>query len=353
MNLKVMPKSALAGWVELLREQHRVIGPKESGDHHVFGEIDSASELDLAYASTILPPKKALLPQQEKLFSFQDNGRSLDLHLDDRPTVILGIHTCDLRAVMLLDQALSKGIADQHYWARRRPMTFVSIECLKPCSENSFCRDMGTFTVPEEFDLHLTDLGEQYAVQVGSEKGETLLAGLNALRPAVDADYQRFGEVMGAKWPRFPYRLEADMSELPSLLAVGYRSALWDQIGERCLACGSCTMVCPTCYCFDVHDEVDFSLTSGVRLRVWDSCQLSDFAEVAGGHDFRAQQAARLRHRLSHKFRYQVEMMGQASCVGCGRCSDACIAGINLVDVLNNLRRKCLAITSRRREVAL
>ncbi len=353
MNLQVMPKDALVEWVELLRVQYRVVGPKRKADHHVFGDIQSAAELDLSYSSTILPPKKMLLPQREDLFAFQDNGRRLEPIWENRQTVILGVHTCDLHAITLLDQASSQGVADQHYWSRRQNITLASIECLRPCSEDAFCKDMGTLAVPEAFDLHLTDLGQAYAIDIGSEKGAALLQGLTALRPATDDDYRQFNQVISAKWPNFPYRLEADLSELPSLLSVGYRSFIWEEIGEQCLGCGSCTIVCPTCYCFDVVDEVDFSLAAGTRLRVWDSCQLSDFAGVAGGHDFRSTQASRQRHRFCHKFKYQVEAFGQAGCVGCGRCAETCLVHIKPVDVLNKLYRKRVATSEKRQEVAL
>jgi sulfhydrogenase subunit beta (sulfur reductase) len=210
---------------------------------------------------------------------------------------------------------------------------------------------MGAWTVPEKFDLHLTDVGDDYAIAIGSEKGAELLHGLAGPRPATEADMAHYGRVMNAKWPRFPYRLEAEQSELPGLLATSYSSPLWEELGKRCLSCGGCTAVCPTCYCFDVFDEVDFDLTSGKRLRVWDSCQFGQFATVAGGHDFRNSRGARLRHRFSHKYKYQTECSGMAGCVGCGRCAEACLVDIKPVDVLNKLQRKRAAAAGKPREV--
>lgn len=359
MNQHVITKEAFGNQIPLLSARYRVIGPKRKtdaspdrvSDQFIFGEIKMADELILSYPTTILPPKKALLPQKEELFHFADGGHRVAPVLDDRPTIVFGIHTCDLHAVILLDHVLSQGLADQHYLARRANTILVSIECLEPCTEHAFCKDMGTWTVPEVFDLHLTDLGDEYIVETGSTKGEMLLQDLTNIRPARDVDHRRQNQVMSAKWPRFSYRLECDTCDLPSLLGISYRSQLWEEIGRRCLACGACTAVCPTCFCFDVVDEVEFDLSQGKRYRIWDSCQFGQFATVAGGHDFRANQATRLRHRFNHKFKYLNETTGMAGCVGCGRCSEACLVNIRLVDVLNDLQRKQTAVANKRREV--
>jgi formate hydrogenlyase subunit 6/NADH:ubiquinone oxidoreductase subunit I len=136
-------------------------------------------------------------------------------------------------------------------------------------------------------------------------------------------------------------------------MAASYRSPLWEDLGEQCLGCGACTAVCPTCYCFDVYDEVNFDLQSGERFRVWDSCQFSQFATVAGGHDFRNGRSARLRHRFYHKFKYQASNGDLSACVGCGRCANACLVGINPIDVLGKLQKKRGAELEKRREVVV
>jgi sulfhydrogenase subunit beta (sulfur reductase) len=366
MNIQVLPKEALDKWVELLGNEFRIMGPKRRlgaevgfaggnkqfpGEHFLFDELQGGHELELSYPTTVLPPKKFFLPQKETLFKFKENGRTIDPQLDERPTVIFGIHTCDLHAILLIDQIFSQNGADQHYLARRSNAILVSIECLEPCTENAFCKDMGTWTVPEGFDIHLTDLGSEYAVEIGSEKGAALLQGIDSLRKATTQDQQRFQQVRSTKWSCFPYRLELDQSELPGLLTFSYRSQVWEQLGQKCLGCGVCTVVCPTCFCFDVLDEVSFDLSSGQRYRIWDSCQFSQFASVAGGHDFRNSRAARLRHRFGHKYKYQTERTGLAGCVGCGRCSEACLVHINPIDTLNDLHQKRRAVADRRREV--
>lgn len=341
MGFKIMTKATLVDWVESLRNGYRVFGPHPLEDRYIFNEIRSADELALDYTNTILPPKKVLLPPYEEVIRFERNGDDhAEVVLDSQPTVVLGVHTCDMHAIALLDRVFSQGFADQHYLSRRENTILVSIECLAPCSEDSFCKSMGTFVVPENYDLHLTDLGDEYAIDVGSEKGAALLEDFDAVRDAEDVDYRRMNQVLSEKWPRFPYRLEFDVTELPDLLSLSYRSTLWDQVGEKCLGCGMCTIICPTCYCFNVVDEVDLTLNAGRRLRVWDSCQLDQFATVAGGHNFRSSQAARQRHRFLHKGKYQTEATGMVGCVGCGRCAQACLVGITPVEILNGIYQR-------------
>ena len=351
MSLKILPKEAIPEWIELLVKEYRLVGPKSLKDQYVFADMHSANELDLGYRTSILPPKKALLPQYEDLLTF-DTQETAQTHQDDQPTVILGMHTCDLHAITLLDRVFTQRFTDQHYMTKRENTTIVSIECLKPCTEHSFCKDMGTWTVPEEFDLHLTDIGEVYAVDIGSLKGEALLKGFNQMRESTPEDRKLASRVLSNKWPHFTYKLETDVTNLPNLLAANYKSPVWEEVGAKCLACGMCTLVCPTCYCFNIQDEVEFTLTSGRRFRVWDSCQLDQFATVAGGHDFRNNRASRQRHRFLRKYRYQAIEPGLVGCVGCGRCGQTCIADITPVGVLNELvQHKAPALQTKREVV--
>jgi len=340
MSFKVIPKASLPAWVDQLCAEYRVAGPKPLHGQHIFGQVTSYAELDLAYPTTVIPPKKYIFPQVEELLTYKTDGSELQASLPTEPTVVLGVHTCDLHALHLLDRVFGQGYLDQHYTAHRENTILVSIECLQPCMPQSFCKSMGTLTVTDGYDLHLTDLGESYAVDVGTKSGADLLARTKSAREAKDEDVKRFNKVMSEKWPRFPLRLDFDVSELPGLMSVSYDSKLWDELGERCLACGMCTNVCPTCYCFNVADEVDFTLSAGRRVRTWDSCQLDRFATVAGGHDFRKTRARRQRHRFFRKGKYQTDAFGLLGCVGCGRCAQACLVDITPVGTWNELHRR-------------
>ncbi len=340
MSFKIMPKDALLEWVDRLRGDYRVVGPKPLHGQYVFDDISSAEELALDYPTTVLPPKKYLLPQRDVLFNFENGGMHIEAQIKAEPTVIMGVHTCDMHAIQLLDKVHSTGYADQHYQARRKNTTLVSIECLTPCMAQSFCKSMGTLSITEDYDVHLTDLGDCYGVDIGSEKGEALFEGFTSIWDPSDDDYKDVNKVMAEKWPRFSYRLDFDITELPDLLNLSYNSALWDELGERCLACGMCTKVCPTCYCFDVKDRVTLNLKSGERIRTWDSCQIDEFALVAGGHNFRSELASRQRHRFFRKGKYLTDAYGLVGCVGCGRCAAACLVHITPVDTFNELYKR-------------
>jgi ferredoxin len=345
MSVKIIRKVDFPQWVEKLDNSHHLMGPKSVNNHYVFDDFHSAEEIDLGYSTSVLPPKKALLPQSEVLLKFDLKNDSSEVIKTKKSTIVMGVHTCDMHSIILLDEVFLQGYRDQHYQAHRENTTFVTIECLEPCSEHAFCKDMGTLSIPEQFDLHLTDLGEAYAIDIGSTKGAALLEGLEVFQEPDNADYKLLSRVMSNKWARFPYKLDTDITDLPSLMKVSQKSALWNELGERCLSCGLCTLVCPTCYCFDVHDEIDLALSEGIRFRIWDSCQLDQFAEVAGGHDFRAGRANRQRHRFMRKYNYQSISAGLLGCVGCGRCAQACTVDISPVKVLNRLHHRRVAAT--------
>ena len=133
------------------------------------------------------------------------------------------------------------------------------------------------------------------------------------------------------------FTIEVDTADLPLILELTKDDPVWDTIGAKCLCCGSCSTVCPTCSCFNVADEVG---EGGVarRRRTWDSCLFRDYATVAGGHSFRSDRSERIRTRYYHKQEAFVREFGMPSCVGCGRCIDNCPTGINVVEVFATVR---------------
>jgi len=338
MSLKILDKEAVAPLVEALMADYRVVGPQAKGPKFAFDPITDPAKLRLDYDTTILPPKKVFQPQHERLATFtRGENPEVEAVIEVEPTVLLGMHTCDLHALNLLDKAFSEDYPDAHYLSRREQTLIVSLECLEPCDDESFCRSMGTLTVEEGFDLHLTDLGDAYAVEVGTEAGEELLSSYGDARDATEAETSQQNDLRTSKVKHFADRLNFDSGELPSLLGDAFEHAHWEELEERCFACGSCTNVCPTCYCFNVVDEVNLALTEGERIRHWDSCQLDEFARVAGGENFRETRGARQRHRFMRKGKYLYEKFDALGCVGCGRCIRTCPASISILKGFNTI----------------
>jgi len=338
MSIWIIDKQEMVNFVANMIPDYRVVGPLAKGSQFVFGQIDDPTNLRLDYTTSILPPKKYLQPPKECMMTFNraDNA-SVKMVVEAEPTVVLGIHTCDIHAMRVLDKSFTQGYPDAHYLKRRDQTLLVGIECLQPCDTKAFCKSMGAHTASEGYDLHFTDLGDAYMVAVGSPEGAALLENYagNA-RPANETDRQKLDQILSAKEPRFPDQLDFDVEKLHALMGQSYHNPIWEQLGENCLSCGQCTLVCPTCWCFDVCDKVELNLQDGERARHWDSCQLDEFASVAGNENFRQHRAARLRHRFMHKGHIQekYEMLG---CVGCGRCARDCLADISPIDVFNEL----------------
>jgi formate hydrogenlyase subunit 6/NADH:ubiquinone oxidoreductase subunit I len=338
MSLKIINKPDLMPFVSSMMGEYEVIGPVENDIGFKFATLTDASQVRLNYNTTVIPPRKALLPTQETLFSFQKD--TLAPAFDMKWRVLLGVHTCDLHAMCMLDEAFARGQPDTHYLKRRATTTIVSMECLDPCDENSFCKSMNTLTATSGFDLHLIQLGEFYAVDVGTTAGEALLANHAQSHDATRTEIALLDKTMSQKWSKFPVRLHLDGKDLPALMGISYKSPLWEEVGKRCFGCGSCNIVCPTCYCFDVRDEVSMDGKSGERYRIWDSCQLDEFARIGSGENFRKTHAQRLRHRFMRKGKYIAEAFpGQQGCVGCGRCARACLVDITPIGVWNSLHK--------------
>ena len=187
---------------------------------------------------------------------------------------------------------------------------------------------MGTAEPPPLFDLWLTDLGEEYLIEIGSVKGKGLLARYFESKSADKAQIGQREKLRRESVSRYRLSLDVPPSEVPKILERGWQSPMWDELGQKCFSCGSCTMVCPTCVCFDVRDKVELSLQSGERYREWDSCMFFGFDTLGSGENFRPTGTDRLRHRLYRKGAYMLERWGELGCVGCGRCVHACLVDI-------------------------
>lgn len=335
--VRKLSPAAVRGWVEACLRDRRVYGVQSRGDRFAFDALQRADALRLDYDVTILPPKKYVQPPREDLLRFRRDGIYESL-LEEERFIVFGVHPYDFVALRQLERLFAMEPADERCVRRFRLATWVVVDVERP-SPNVFAGCVGAATVREGFDLLMTRVDGGYVVEAGTEEGRALLGLAPHAAPASEEDLRMREEV----WRRNErtlrqHELKVPPSALPGLLARSYDHPVWEEKAARCYSCGSCNLVCPTCYCFDVQDDVDWNLSTGRRWRVWDGCLTADFAAVAGGHNFRARRADRYRHRYYRKGKYVPERIGEMACVGCGRCIGACTAKIaNPVEVFNRL----------------
>jgi sulfhydrogenase subunit beta (sulfur reductase) len=319
-------KDKVAELARHLMKGYRVVAPVPKGPTAVFSEISAPDKVKLDYTTTVLPPKKYFIPSKEELLRFdRGSGKVEAATVESAPTVFLGVHNYDMQGILRLDLIMKDGTPDKGYIARRKNTHFIGVAYTP--DEQHFSESVG---IPagdvEGFDAFLFPAEGGWLLKTLTPEGGKLMEGFagggKASAAPLNANFQR--------------KIMPDISRVPSLLDKAYNSATWKNAGEKCLSCGSCNLVCPTCYCFDVEDDVALNLTDGARTRMWDACQLTSFAEVAGGENFRNKRESRVRHRVYRKFRYLAEKYPKPFCVGCGRCNRACTAKINIVEMLND-----------------
>lgn len=337
MAAKKINKSDFAGFVDALIAAGKVYGPVAKGDKFDFAGLSSSDELKLEYDITLQPLKKFFQPPVETLMTFEVGGSYKSCFAQEK-FVLLGVHPYDMVAINQMDELFSQGQYDSHYMTRRKNATVIALDVITP-SENVFAGQMGTATVDKGFDVLLTDIGDSYIATSATAAGDALLAKAECV-DANEEDLKKRQQVQeNNKKALSKHELKCPASGLPKLLDKAYNHSVWDEKAKTCFACGSCNQVCPTCYCFNVQDDVSWDMKTGKRDRAWDGCMLDGFAKVAGDHDFRKERADRFRHRLYRKAKYvPAKIGGQIACVGCGRCITACLPDIaNPVNIYNEL----------------
>jgi sulfite reductase subunit B len=324
----VITKEDFRRFIKNLSKKMEIIGVKEKQGKYIYGPVNNYNELRLNYDVTINPPTRYFLPARETLLSYKLNDSEQGIPVIDAPArVLVGVHPYDIKAIELLDEVYMMTNKDPNYSSRRQNTLIIGVDCLNP-SEKSFAPSMGTHIAESGYDLFLTDVDKKYVVEIGTKKGADLLSRYGTTSEPEAQDIARQKDVRDKALVKYKTSLEIPRERIAKLLEESYDDPYWESRSRTCLSCGSCVMVCPTCFCFDVKDEVALNLKEGERYRQWDACMLVDFAKVATGENFRHDRTSRFRHRMYRKGKYVIEKYGRMGCVGCGRCATACLPDI-------------------------
>jgi ferredoxin len=351
---------------EALRTRgYTVMGPVARDGALVWDEVASAGDLPAGWTDEQAPgnyrlqrsggpalfdwtvgptsPKTFLHPAAVTLLQARREGAALQVLDGDAATsrlAFFGVRACELAAIALQDRILLGGkVTDPVYRERRDGAFLVAVQCGR-AGRTCFCTSMGTGPeVRSGHDLALTELvtdgRHRFVAEAGSTRGAELL---ESLRPAAAtaADAEAAGAAVARAAGAMGRTL--DTGGLPELLAASLESPRWGEVAERCLACGSCTSVCPTCFCVTTEDFTDLAAGISRRVRRWDSCFSVDFTYIHGGN-VRTSIGARYRQWLTHKLGSWHEQFGTSGCVGCGRCITWCPAGIDITEEARALQQ--------------
>ena len=335
MARRAFKKAELIEVLNRLKERYRLYAPVRQNDMTNYRNLAAGDEADFSAANTRLSPKSIMYPQSERMFAFTTDkaeaqaGILRELEKDFPPTVVFGIRPCDSKAFQLVDLNFNNPEYQDPWWIRRRQTTtLVGLACNNPCS-TCFCTSAGSGPFsPEGLDVLLTDLGDDLVAEVVTAWGAEVLDQTGIKAPATAAMIEKAAALQGQAERSLGTLLPTESLKERNLTAL-FNAAFWDDVQFSCINCGVCTFVCPTCWCFDVQDEV--RKQEGVRLRNWDACMFPLFTHHGSGHNPRSQKLQRVRQRFMHKLKYFVDKYDRGvACVGCGRCVQQCPVNIDI-----------------------
>ncbi len=319
-------------FISFLMNQAELIAAHKKGESsYVFRAAENVDEVILDYPRTIQPLKKFFLPPRETLLNFNLEENDFDVpDMETKKRIFFGVHSYELQAIHILDYNFKRGNPESNYLKKREESLFIGISYTP--DEYHFGKSVGLeIEKTEGMCLYIEPMEAGYYMFVVDDNGLKLLTEFSSETVALKT------ETIKPQPKEFQKKIKYHYNRLPQVFDKVYDSSVWKKVSEKCVGCGTCNLLCPTCYCFDVRDEIELDTINGKRERFWDGCMLNTFAEAAGGENFRDKLHNRTRHRLFRKFKYITEHSGELSCVGCGRCTSFCPANISIIDIINNL----------------
>ncbi len=337
------------GWsqgIENLFDSYRIFGPVKDKDVHDFKRLVKGERPDFEFQNTRLSPKSIIYPQSEVMLEYSLDENVPDHHImketakNYSPRLVVGIRPCDAKSFLLVKKNFDTSEYKDPSWLRPyEATTFIGLACHTPCS-TCFCTTAGCGPFHEEgLDLLLVDAGDDYLVKIITPKGEKLLKAAGWISNSHDQDaIIKMIETL---------KIEAENRVITSVqtnklkdkvTAELFEAPFWEEVAFACINCGTCTFSCPTCWCFDIQDEIRGK--SGIRMRNWDSCMFPLFTLHGSGHNPRSDKLQRVRQRFMHTLKYYVDRFDNGiQCVGCGRCIRLCPVNIDIRRVCDMMNR--------------
>ncbi|MEY8374630.1 4Fe-4S dicluster domain-containing protein [Lachnospiraceae bacterium 56-18] len=330
-------KENLSALFQLIAETRELYLPVKTAGQTNFAAWSEDAEVDLDTLKTVKSAKDAFFPQSEGLYTVKKEGKKMSIEperLKEQDFVVFGMKACDVKGLEVLDKVFLSDPVDTFYAARRDHGTVVAMACHEP-EETCFCKVFGVDAANPASDVAVWTVGDELYWKALTEKGEALTESVKELftedgagEAAVEAEKENIHKIV-EKLPYMNLSLEGWNGDA---LSEKFDSPVWEELYKPCLACGTCTFVCPTCQCYDIKDYTAGNSVS--RYRCWDSCMYSDFTMMAHGNN-RTSQMQRFRQRFMHKLvYYPANNDGMYSCVGCGRCVEKCPQALNIVKVV-------------------
>lgn len=361
----VIAPEALDDLIAILQARgFRVLGPRVRDGAIIYDDLSAASQLPIGWTdeqqggSYRLSRRQdaarfgyAVGPHSWKQFLFRpevrlwrarrspDDEMVVDEEpLEAKPMAFIGVRSCELHAIEIQDRVFMGGRhVDRDYANQREGAFLVAVNCIT-AGGTCFCASMGTGPKASAgYDLALTELldGEhRFLAEAGTERGAELLAELPQ-QPATAADLTVADAAIEATSSQMGRTMETD--DIRNLLARNLENPRWDEVADRCLSCGNCTQVCPTCFCSSVEDTSDLTGDTAERTRVWDTCFSVDYSHIHGG-SIRPSTKARYRQWMTHKLGTWIDQFGTSGCVGCGRCITWCPVAIDITEEVAAIR---------------
>jgi sulfhydrogenase subunit beta (sulfur reductase) len=316
-----LDKKDFGQFIKQIAKSYEVIAPVKT-DVVRFQKVKAAADIDLS-KNSFFPVKEYFFPQEEVIYTFTKKGFTVP-KLAHPQRVFFGLRKCDLNAIRHQDLVYLEDAQDPYYTNRREHSVIIGYHCEEPPMPYCFC---GSLKLVEFHDLMFYDRKDHFLVDIGSERGRSFIQECTLFKETTILITESEKAIKGAD------RLKKlDLNQI-------YNHADWKKGVDKCLSCTACTALCPTCYCFEIHDDVQTKdATKGERKRTWSSCQLPEFTRIAGNYVFRKDREQRFKHRIYHQLDYFKEKYGVTMCVGCGRCIEACPTRIDFVDIINNMK---------------